>query len=331
MKKINLALIGCGKWGSNHFKDLSKREDVNLLWICSLPESIESLKKKFKVDVSIRSTNNFDDIINDTKVDAVIIATTPKAHYKIALESLNKGKHVLLEKPMTLSFKESDELLILAKKKKKTLMVGHIHYYNPYLKKLGKDIKDGSFGEIKWVSSLYGSDLKRKDVSIEWDVLPHDFSLFNIVLGGFPTKVSVSGNDDILNMNLVFSDGKNEMFCCTTVSWDSPIKRRELIVSGTKMKAYFNDYGDCKLTYFNKVGPNEGRIEKRFRKLKGKQETPLGNEIDHFLDCIRTKKKPITDGKNGAIITYLIEKLVKNKEYNIEQEISKKDLMSYVG
>ena len=323
MRKLNLALIGCGKWGSNHFKELSKIKDINLSWICSLPYSIKELEKKHPIKIDLKATNDFNNVLKDKKVDAVIIATPPDTHYKIALKALEMDKHILLEKPMTLSFKESNDLFELANQKKKTLMVGHLHYYNSHLTKLKSDIKKGLFGEIKWVSSLYGSDSKRDDVSLEWDVLPHDFSLFNIVLGGFPTKVAISGNDDIINMNLVFTDGENEMFCCTTVSWDSPIKRRELIVSGTKMKAYFNDYGDYKLIYYKE--------KKEYLKFGKMRKTPLENEIDHFLDCIRNKKKPLTDGKNGAIITYLIENLGKNKAYDIAQEISQKDLMSYVG
>lgn len=293
---VNVALVGIGMWGKNYYLTLKDYSDHKIVAIHALKDSIDYFESNFeKIPPHIRRYDSYSDLLTDFEIDAVIIATPPALHYAMAKEALEKGKHVLLEKPMTLDHKEAGDLVEISRTTDRVLMIGHIHFYNKYIQHLKKRIKEGFFGKIDYISTWFGSQMKRTDVGIIWDVLPHDLALFMCLIDDakqdFPNKFSASksSNGDILTVDLSYPNG---WFCTSVVSWNFPVKTRELVVAGDKATAYFNDYCPDKIIYVKADGETETIKE-------DDSESPLDRQLNHFFDCIENGKKPLTDAENG--------------------------------
>ena len=189
---LNVGVIGAGVWGKNHIRIFSEVEDANLVKIADLNEkNMNGMSNTFK----IKTTTDYKEILNDSEIEAVSICTPASTHYKIIKEALESGKHVLVEKPLTLNSKEGEELVELAKNKNKILMVGHIFRFNPGVLRLKEEIKKGTFGKIYF---MYGSRMglmtPRDDCGVVFDFALHDIDTFCFLLDDQPIEVNTVTN-----------------------------------------------------------------------------------------------------------------------------------------
>lgn len=292
-KKIILGLIGCGYWGKNYVKTLRKIDNVNLKWICD-----KNLDEKNEIISGSLFTNDYNKVIEDKEVNAVIIATPPKTHYEIAKYAIENEKDVLVEKPITCDSKEAYELYELSEKNSRILMTGHIFLYNPAIRKLkevlGKDI-------FYFYSRRSGPGPILEDTNCMWNLAPHDISIMNYITGEFPKRVSAKGLtyikegvEDVVDLTLEYSNISGIIH----LSWFEPRKIREIDFVGKDKKFIFDDLSSDKLKM---IENNKESI------IETENKEPLTEECQAFIDSIISRKKPLSDGYNGYVITKILE------------------------
>ncbi|MBI2664050.1 Gfo/Idh/MocA family oxidoreductase [Candidatus Woesearchaeota archaeon] len=289
---MKLGIIGVGKWGQNFLKVFLEL-GAEVKWICS---KTEATLEKAKQTGRAQATTDYKEILRDSEVNAVAISTPDPTHYQIVKDSLEAGKHVLVEKPFTLNSAEAEELIKIAEEKKLILMVGHIHRYNPGVQKLKEEIDSGAFGKVRHVQLIGTHTNSRDDTTVVWDFLPHDMTILSYLFGSYPKSISANGasfrgkGTDAVTADMRFG----EVFAVSFASWVYPAKQRMVIVIGEKASAVFDDYAR-KLTYYG-----EGKSFE-FDKM------PLTEELKHFIDCVENNKKPLTDGAEGLKVVKVLE------------------------
>jgi len=316
--KYNIALIGCGRWGKNHRKLLEDREDINLSYICDT-----AMKEDRDGEPII--TNNYHEALEDKLVDAVVIATQIGLHYEIGKDSLNAGKHVFVEKPMTDNSKDAMDLIKIAKRNKKQLMVGHVFMYNPAVQYLKQKIDEGYLGKVLYMDARrLSSGILRERIrhyDVLWELGIHDLSMFLYLSGKKPESINASGDslsnlseslDDISTLNLKFN--KEPINCSLTIGWAYPKVVKELVVVGEKGTAIFDDASDNKLTFYDFVLKKGGEGVTNSYSPNLPNISPLENQLNHFLHCIKNDVKPLSDGENGLEIIKLLEDADKSKK-----------------
>lgn len=301
----NVGLIGCGYWGKNYVKTIKEINGMDLKWIYNKNKDVS----KENIPKGAKFTKNYKEILFDKEVDAVIIATPPKTHYEIAKHALKFGKDVLIEKPITCNSKKALELVLLADQKSRILMTGHIFLYNSSIQILKESIDKNEFGNIfSFYSRRTGLGPVREDVSAMWNLAPHDISIMNFLIDDVPKTISANGSsflkkgiEDVVDLSLEY---KNGIYGSIHVSWIEPNKIRETIIVGDKKIAIFDDTSENKLKIFNKTKDN---FNEEVIKSEFPDKSPLTNQCSHFLNCIQTRKNPLTDGYNGYIVTKILE------------------------
>lgn len=311
---IKIGVIGCGHWGINYIRDFNKLRISVVTKCCDIKkENLDLIKELYQ---NINLTTDYKDILKDTSIDAVVVATPASTHYKIVKDCLEYGKNVIAEKPLTLIPKESQELIDLSVKKNKVLMVGHTFLYNPGIIKLKEYIKNGELGRIYYMNATRTHlGLIREDVNAVWDLAPHDVSIFNFLTDKLPVSVNATGGcylkegrEDAAFINLTYPNG---IIANIYVSWADSNKERTVKVVGSKARVVFNDIDHLEMLKVYKKGiVNErkfddyGEFKLSIRDgdiLSPKVEIvePLKEMCKHFIDCIINKKKPLSDGVNG--------------------------------
>lgn len=326
MEKINIGIIGCGHWGPNYLRNFSLMPEANVCWVSDL--NSKRLVHIKQLHPAVKTTKDYKKIISDTSIDAVVIATPTVTHYDIARECLDSGKHILVEKPLSVNLKDARELVALAEKKKRILMVGHTFEYNPAINKMKEFIKNGRLGKVYYLySTRTNLGPLRNDVNALWDLAPHDISIFSYLLEGQPLKVSAHGAgflqkgiEDIVFITLYYP---HNMLVGIHVSWLNPRKVREITVVGSKRMLVFDDLNSVSplslynkgvirkpypLPYYNsfrefKLIIREGKIT--IPKIKMKE--PLQIECRHFLRCLMRGQEPQSNGRVGLNVVKVLE------------------------
>ena len=244
-KAITIGQIGLGYWGPNllrNFADLSASARVK--WCCDLDEG--ALKKATQRYPGVQGTKRYQDLLADPEVEAVVIASPAVTHHELAAAALKAGKHVFVEKPISLQVADAVDLIRLAEENRRILMVGHLMEYHPVVKKLKEYIQQGELGEIYYIySSRLNLGRVRRDENAMWSLAPHDISIALYLLGGMPEAVSAQGMahlqpniEDTVFLTMRFPQQK--MAHCH-VSWLDPNKVRSITVVGDKKMAVFDD------------------------------------------------------------------------------------------
>lgn len=318
MGKLNIGIIGVGRWGLNYFKTLNELSNARVKWICATKEStLKEALNAVRPQNNVETATDYRKILKDEEVDAVAIASSGSTHYEIAKAALKNNKHVVVEKPVAFSSAHVKELIRLSKERKKVFMAGHLHLYNPAIRKIKQDIDTRLFGKINYFSMVhFGNGPVRNDMGAIWDFFPHSISIFLYLLGQLPLKVSVNGAsclqkgiEDIAVMDMNFS---GKIFATSAASWLYPLKKMELAVVGEKLYAAFDDYAaEKKLKYYDsrpKISRGKTEIKDKgcyapeFRDAK-----PLTEQLKHFLDCIENNKTPLTGGEEALKVTKVLE------------------------
>jgi predicted dehydrogenase len=318
---LNIAVVGLGYWGPNLLRNLYELHCCNRLVACDLDEKkLTKIKSRYP---SIETEMKFQKILEDQNIHSVVVATPVSSHYPLAKQALQANKHVFVEKPFTASKSEAEELIELSKQKKKVIMVGHTFEYSPPVLKIKEIIQNGELGEIYYISSSrVNLGLHQKDVSVIWDLAPHDFSCIFYWLDKQPIRVSTLGKDyvqsgipDVAFVNLEFSTG-----CIANVqlSWLAPSKLRRTTIVGSKKMLVYDDTENFEKVKIYDKGVNYkdpetfGEYQLSYRSgdvLSPKLDSfePLKKEMEHFTNCCKNNETPKTDGENGLRVVKTLE------------------------
>ncbi|RMD88211.1 MAG: gfo/Idh/MocA family oxidoreductase [Calditrichaeota bacterium] len=312
-EKISVAVVGSGYWGKNLVRNFARLEALTC--ICDKNKAV--LENQSKYYPGLQLTTNFKEVLSDKNIKAVVIATPAALHYSQVKEAILKGKDVFVEKPLALCYQQGLELVELAEEYGTVLMIGHILEYHPAVTLLKEIIKRGDLGQLWYMySNRLNLGKVRQEENILWSFAPHDISVICSIVGKEPIYVSTSGGNylqdgiaDLTVTDLVFENGiRAHIF----VSWLHPYKEQKLVIIGDQKMAVFNDtVQEGKLKIFDKgiewkAGTPVPRQTSESILFFEKTE-PMVLECQHFLECIRERKKPLTDGKNALLVLKVLE------------------------
>lgn len=309
-----VGIVGLGYWGKNILRNLYELEVLNTA--CDFNEEI--IKERKEQFPDIKYVTDYESLINDPQIRAVVIATPAVTHYDLAKRALLKGKDVFIEKPMCMSVREGEELVKLAEEKGLIIMVGHILHYHPAVVKMKELISQGLIGEIIYIySHRLNIGKVRTDENVWWSLAPHDISL---LLGFIDKEVKnfcyhgishiTKGIEDIALASFEFEGGIKAHIL---VSWWHPFKEQRLVVIGTQGMFVFDDTTKEKLFYYpHKVVWNNGvpmAKKEEMKVIEVDSNEPLKEEIKHFIECVKERKKPKTDGYEGLRVIKILERV----------------------
>lgn len=301
-----VGIIGCGVWGKNIVRNFYNLNALNT--VCDL--DAETLKKIKNDYPGVNTTKDFSEIINNKNIKAVCVITPSHTHFGLVKLALEHGKHVYVEKPISIKADDALKLKELADEKGLILMVGHLLLYHPAVNRLKMLIEDGVLGSIKYVQSdRLNINYFKNDRSVMWDLAPHDVSMISYVIGSEPDKViSATGastdGSNIFDITHITIKYKNGVIAHISDSWIHPQKYVKLMVRGKKGSAVLDDtLPEHKLLLFDNSKPGQQNIEiPDYLEIE-----PLKLECRHFLHCIETGKTPRSGGENGYITVKALE------------------------
>jgi predicted dehydrogenase len=330
MKKINLGIIGCGYWGPNFVRNFSQMTGVQISGICDMNlDKLAHMKQMYR---NIRTYRDYQSLFKNNKLDAVIISTPASTHYSITKEALTKNMHVLVEKPISIKEEEAEELIKLSAKLKKILMVGHTFLYNPAVRKIKEIIEQKKLGKIYYIHSRRTNlGPIRKDVNAIWDLSPHDISIINYLLESKPLEVSAYSQrflSHILeDVGFVVLRYPHNVLVHLHTSWLDPKKIREMTIIGDKKMLVYDDTNTNEPIKIYDKSVMKRKYDKEYKSFQEYQliikngqvdiiqvdmQEPLKIECQHFIDCITSSTRPLTDGENGLTVLSVLAAIDKS-------------------
>ena len=318
-----IALVGCGYWGKNLCRNFHA-----LGALSSVVDTTENgqATARFMAPNAI-VTDNFNDILIDNQIQGVALATPAETHAELAIQAMRAGKDVFVEKPMALSISDADEMQKVALETDRILMVGHLLEYHPAVLKLRELIDSGELGKINYIySNRLNFGKVRTEENALWSFAPHDVAVILRLLGQSPIEVSASGGayltHDVADVTISNLRLSNNSRAHIFVSWLHPYKEQRLVVVGDKKMAIFNDiaaYGE-KLQLYPQSVDFEGRIpvlKKENAEFISHADTePLHEECAHFLECMKSRNKPLTDAQSGIEVLKVLNACQSSIEQN---------------
>ena len=321
MNPIRIGVIGSGYWGPNLIRNFFELPGANLVAVADLEKSrLDAISRRFS---NVITTTNYQDFFT-LDLDAAVIATPPRTHYKLARACLEHGLHLLVEKPITVSSREAEELIEIAEKRNLTLMVGHTFEYNPAVRAAKQIIDSGELGQVYYLDAVrVNLGLFQDSLDVLWDLAPHDISILRYLLGCDPIQVSACGATcifpNILDVAYMYMAFPNNVVAHLHVSWLDPCKvRRITIVGSQKMLVYDDveplekiriyDKGVEKPPYTNSYG--EFQLSYRYGDVTIPHinfTEPLGVECKHFIESIANGVKPLSSGEDGLQVVKILE------------------------
>jgi predicted dehydrogenase len=239
-----VAVVGLGYWGPNLVRVLFERTDVEVVWICDCDQSrLDRLTRRYP---GIRTTTDLDVVLADQRLDGVLLATPVHTHYALARRCMEAGKHVFVEKPLAPSTTQAVELIDYATAHDVVLMCGHTFLYSPPVQMVKQLIDDDELGDLYFVSSSrVNLGLHQRDVSVVWDLGPHDFSILLYWLGRPPERIRATGRDSIVpgiaDVAFVTMEFASGLVANVELSWLAPSKLRRTVVVGSKKMVVYED------------------------------------------------------------------------------------------
>jgi UDP-2-acetamido-3-amino-2,3-dideoxy-glucuronate N-acetyltransferase len=326
---IKIAIVGAGYWGKNLVRNFHQLGVLKI--ICDADRQTQSQMRKDYPDVSC--TDNFDILLKDPSITAVVIATPAVTHFALAAQALEAGKHVFVEKPLAVTYDEGSQLVAKARTAGKILFVGHILHYHQGVIKLKEMISEGKIGRLQYIYSRRLSLGKiRREENILWSFAPHDISLILSIVGENPSYVDAVGSNflhaaiaDVTMTNLKFSSGIGAHIF---VSWLNPFKEQRLVVVGSQGMLVFDDTQpvDEKLVLYPHIInwkdglPVAEKAAAITVCLSDQWEEPLKEECRAFIGAISTGQQPFTSGEEGLRVLHVLElsqKSMKEKDVPI--------------
>lgn len=318
---IKVAVIGVGYWGPNFVRILDELPEASLVSVCDRDAS--RFDRISKIYPHVALVEDYGQVVDDPDVDAIVVATSSDTHFSIGRDVLAAGKHLLVEKPLALSYAQGEELVRLAEERERVLMVGHLLRYHAAYETLRKYLEDGDLGELRYIyCTRVNLGKVRREENALWSFAPHDISVVLYLVGEMPESIVAVGQsylrEGVADVAFVTLEFPEKVVAHIHVSWLDPHKVRRTTVVGSEKMAVLDDtevtekvrvydkgvnyvpsYGDYGESLTIRVGdiwiPKLNLVE------------PLKVECQHFLSCIREGKAPLTDGMDGLRVLKVLE------------------------
>ena len=317
---IRFGVIGYGYWGPNVVRNLQGLDSTRTEIICD--GNPAALARARKAHPTVRTVSDPAEVMRSPEVDAVAVVTPVWTHYELAKAALENGKHVFIEKPFTSSSAQAEALIELAARKKLTIMVDHTFLFTGAVRKIRELTESGILGDLYYYDSLrVNLGLFQHDVSVIWDLAPHDLSIMDHVIKCEPEAIVATGErhlngvEDVAFMTLYFP---RNIIAHINVNWLSPVKIRTTLIGGQKKMLVWNDLvADEKIRVYDKgvqIASGEGIRDLLVSYRTGDMWAPqveqleaLHVELDYFADCVMNDKTPFNDGHAGARVVRMLE------------------------
>ena len=326
--KVRSAQIGVGYWGPNLLRNLVANKNCEVMQVADLSQNRREFVRSLYPAVTV--TDNPEDILDNGDIDAVVIATPVATHFDFALKCLDKGKHLLVEKPMATTVAQVKQIGKIAKENGLVAMVGHTFLFNSAVHYIKTLFESGDLGDIRYIySQRLNLGRIRSDVDAFWNLAPHDISIIQYWLGN-PNPISVSRNgmayvqngvDDVAFMNIIYP---NNIMANIHVSWLDPHKIRKMTIVGSKKMVVYDDIAENKIAIYDKGidsmailgehmdfdNPNTFTFNHRSGDVvmpKINWVEPLSKEIEHFMECILNGTPCLTDTAHAEQVVQILE------------------------
>jgi UDP-2-acetamido-3-amino-2,3-dideoxy-glucuronate N-acetyltransferase len=319
-----IALVGCGYWGKNLCRNFYSLSALSA--VVDATESRQVTARSIAPDAQI--TDSLEDVLRNDQIQGVALATPAETHAELAVQAMQAGKDVFVEKPMALTLEDAEKMKSVAEETNRILMVGHLLEYHPAVLKLVEMIASGELGKINYIySNRLNFGKVRTEENALWSFAPHDVAVILRLMGKAPEEVSASGGSYLTNgiadttmSNLRFAgESRAHVF----VSWLHPFKEQRLVVLGDKKMAIFNDvapFGEKLQIYPQRVEFDSATpllIKEDAEFIEHANTEPLREECCHFLDCIQSRKQPLTDAQSGIDVLKVLHACQRSIDQNV--------------
>jgi predicted dehydrogenase len=327
VEPLHVAVIGAGYWGPNLIRNFEACPVTDLRTVCDL--DLERARRVLGRHSTVTATTSLDEVLADSDIEAVAVATPARTHLEVVLAALEAGKHVLVEKPLAASVAEGRKLVEAAAARDLVLMCDHTYCYTPAVAKIREFVQAGELGEIQWVDSVrINLGIVQKDVDVLWDLAPHDLSILEFILpdGREPLAVAAHGADPIgagrscvgyLTLPL-----RHGAIAHVHVNWLSPTKIRTTVIGGSKRTLVWDDLNPSQRisVYDRGVDLTESNVSGELRRealvsyRMGDMLAPALHEgealqkvVTEFATSVREGRAPLTDGQAGLRVLRVLE------------------------
>ncbi len=324
MNATTIGLIGCGYWGPNLLRNFAENEAARLRWICDTDKA--RLAAMARLYPGAKTTDDCKRLFADGQLDAIAVVTPVATHFQIAKQALVAGKHVLVEKPLTATAREAEELIELAERNDRVLMVDHTFVYTGAVRKMKEIVRNGELGDLLYFDSVrINLGLFQRDINVLWDLAPHDLSIMDYLIERQPEAVTAIGSchieqgiENIAYLMLHFPD---DFIAHFHFNWLAPVKIRRTLIAGSRKMILYDDIEPTekvrvydKGVTTNRVGDREADYQTLVSYRTGDVWAPkldtteaLHYVVAEFLASIRGAHKPMTDGNAGLRVVHLLE------------------------
>jgi predicted dehydrogenase len=324
LRRTRIAIVGTGEWGQSHVRAFAAAPRAEVTWVCD--RDVTALRRAQALAPASRGTADLDEVLAARDVDAVVIATPANTHADLTVRCLERGHHVLVEKPLALSYNDAERLERAAERAGTVVLVGHLMLYHPAVDYLRKLVVSGELGDIFYLSSVRANlGRLRRDESSLWSFGPHDLSMIEYLVPGAPVTVTARGASYLqpgiadvvfVNLELTPTNATRPVMAQIHLSWLNPRKERRLTVVGSKKMVEFDDCGPEKIRVYDRGydrPPAFASFAEYLTLRNGDifipevaMEEPLAVQVRHFLDCIDGGHQPRTDLASGMRVVRLL-------------------------
>ena len=317
---MEVGVIGYGYWGPNIVRNFQGLDNVHVAAICD--RSSNALRRASSVNHGVKLFDNTTDLFSMSDIEAVAVVSPVWTHFELAKEALERGKHVFVEKPFTRTVAEAEQLIEIAEKNQRKIMVDHTFLFTGAVRKIRQLIDDGTLGTLYYYDSMrVNLGLFQHDVNVVWDLAPHDLSILDYLIQKDPEAIIATGErhlnglEDIAFITVYFPDN---VIAHVNVNWLSPVKVRTTLIGGEKRMLVWNDLeADEKIKIYDKgvqVKGGQGVYDLLVSYRSGDMWAPkvdqceaLKSELSYFVDCIKNDQKPFNDGEAGLRVIRMLE------------------------
>ncbi len=317
---MKIAVVGLGYWGPNLVRNFMSTDGVDGVLCCDVVDTRLAKMKRLYRDVEV--CLSFDEVVSRSDIDAVVLATPVATHAPLGIRALEAGKHLLVEKPLTLYAADAETMLERAERNGLVMMVDHTFLYTSSVRKIKELHEQGKIGDILYFDSVrVNLGLFQRDTNVIWDLAPHDISIMDYILGMKPLAVSAmgathfNGHEDIAYITVSFPDNVIAHF---HLNWLSPVKVRRILIGGTKLMVVYDDMEPSEKVKLYDRGVHLRNKESEYKALveyrTGDMYAP---HVDHtealslmakdFVTAVTTGRKPVSDARSGLNVVRILE------------------------
>ncbi len=312
MVKKNICVVGAGYWGQNHLKTLDHLGSLYGV-VENNSTNLNRCVKKFNY---VKTFSSIENALCDDKIDAYTICTPPETHFELSKKIIRSKKHILVEKPFTLSVKEAEKLIELSEDYSVKIMVGHVLLFHPAIIKIKEMVDGGKIGKLQYIySNRLNLGQVRTQENVFWSLAPHDIAIFQYLIENYPTKIRASGSSflqkGIVDSTITQLKYPNNLEGHIFVSWLHPFKEHRLVVIGSEAMISFEDSSDDRLLkfYSKKFDMKDGfpeKVDGPTEEIEYERKMPLTEEIKYFIDNLDSKEIIRSSAYHGLEVTKIL-------------------------